>query len=270
MNRADVQRRIDSHNWYHEIDFGGGLRSVSKAPEADYHRKLWRFIEAQLALIDFRGKTVLDIGCWDGYWSFYAERRGAKQVVALDDFTQNWSNPSGIFLAKDLLKSKIEIIPDCSVYDLAKLGRRFDIVLYLGVYYHLWDPLYAFIQVRHCCNPGAVIAVEGNICTAMPQKALYQSANIFNSKFLPSQGALDEMLLASYMRPLRTARLDPTIGAGEITAQVRSELWGHFPPVGLDRTLITAQAFKGANDEIHHYEPPFGLKIYDPRFSTAP
>ena len=49
----------------------------------EIHRKLWRFIEAQLDLLDFRGKTVLDIGCWDGYWSFYAERRGAREVVAL-------------------------------------------------------------------------------------------------------------------------------------------------------------------------------------------
>lgn len=266
MEIADAQRRIDAHSWYHEIDFGNGLQSVSGAPERDYHRKLWRFMEAQLDQIDFRGKSVLDIGCWDGYWSFYAERRGAAHVVALDDFTQNWSTPTGIFLAKDLLKSNIEIIPDCSVYNLERLGRRFDIVLYLGVYYHLWDPLYAFIQVRHCCNPGAIVAVEGNVCLAMPDRALYQTSGIINSKFLPSEAALNEMMLASYMRPLRSARLDPSIGAGEMTAQARGELWGEFPPVGIDRILVTAQAFNEPNAEIHHYEPPFGLKRYDPRF----
>lgn len=268
MTSAEIQQKINSHTWYHEIDFGNGLRSESKAPERDYHRKLWRFIEAQLDLIDFRGKSVIDIGCWDGYWSFYAERRGATEVLALDDFTQNWSNPTGIYLAKGLLKSKVEIIPDCSVYELGKLRRRFDIVLFLGVYYHLWDPFYAFAQVRHCCRAGAQVAVEGNICTAMPPKALYLTADIFNSKFLPSQAALEEMLLATYMRSLRVARLDPSVGADDRTPLERTELWDRFPPIGLDRVLVTAEAFEDTNNA-HHYEPPFGLRYYDPRFGKA-
>ena len=265
---AQIRQRIDAHTWYHEIDFGNGLHSESKAPEREYHRKLWRFIEAQLDLIDFRGKSVIDIGCWDGYWSFYAERRGAVEVLALDDFTQNWSNPTGIYLAKELLGSNVEIIPDCSVYGLGRLGRRFDIVLYLGVYYHLWDPFYAFTQIRHCCRAGAQVAVEGNICTAMPQRALYLSAGIFNSKFLPSQAALEEMLLAAYMRPIRAARLDPSVGECDWTVQERAKLWGHFPPVGCDRILVTAEAIEGINN-VHHYEPPFDLRVYDPRFSKG-
>jgi tRNA (mo5U34)-methyltransferase len=267
MITAETQQRIDAHRWYHEIDFGNGLRSESKAPERGFHRKLWRFIELQLDLIDFRGKSVLDIGCWDGYWSFYAERRGATEVVALDDFTQNWSTPAGIYLAKELLESKIEIIPDWSVYDLGKFGRRFDVILYLGVYYHLWDPFYAFTQVRHCCRAGAKVAVEGNLCVAMPQKAMYLSASIFNSKFLPSEGALEEMLLASYMRPIKVARLDPSVGADKWTALQRGEFWGQYPPVGIDRVLITAEAFDNINN-VHQYEPPFGLRLYDPRFAN--
>jgi tRNA (mo5U34)-methyltransferase len=55
------------------------------------HRQIWAFIEQQLATVDFRGKRVLEVGSWDGYWSFWAERHGARSVLATDDLSQNWS-----------------------------------------------------------------------------------------------------------------------------------------------------------------------------------
>jgi tRNA (mo5U34)-methyltransferase len=93
---------------------------------------------------------VLDIGCWDGYWSFHAERQGAASVLAADDVTQNWATGEGLRLAKRLLSSRVEIKQDQSVYELAQLGRTFEVILCLGVYYHLLDPFYALTQIRHC------------------------------------------------------------------------------------------------------------------------
>ena len=78
MADASLQARIDALPWYHEFDFGGGLHARSRSPEAPGHRRVWAFIERQLDQVDFRGKSVLDIGCWDGYWSFQAERRGRR------------------------------------------------------------------------------------------------------------------------------------------------------------------------------------------------
>jgi len=86
-----LQAEIDSVAWYHEFDFGNGHTARSRTPDVAAHRRLWNFIEEGLSRIDFRGKTVLDIGCWDGYWSFYAERHGAASVLATDDLSQNWS-----------------------------------------------------------------------------------------------------------------------------------------------------------------------------------
>ena len=116
-----IKRRIDRIHWYHEFDFGNGLRAEVKTPDAQSHRALWRFIEAELDKIDFAGKTVLDIGCWDGYWSFYAERRGAARVLATDDRSQNWTGSAGFHLAKELLQSSVECDLELSVYDLSKL-----------------------------------------------------------------------------------------------------------------------------------------------------
>src|SRR2546427_7379454 len=134
---SKLQEEIDAVIWYHEFDFGNGLVARSNTPDVAYHRRSWRFIERQLAAVDFHGKSVLDIGCWDGYWSFYAERRGAASVLASDDVTQNWADGRGLPLARELLGSNVEIRQDVSIYDLSSLNRQFDIILCLGVFYHL-------------------------------------------------------------------------------------------------------------------------------------
>ncbi len=146
---VEQQRRINEIPWYHEFNFPNGLKARSGTPDIRSHRKIWAFVAAQLDRMEFQGKTVLDLGCWDGYWSFYAERRGARRVLATDDRSQNWAGSAGVLLAKELFKSSIETNLNLSVYDAAKIGETFDIILCLGIYYHLVDPFYAFSQIRH-------------------------------------------------------------------------------------------------------------------------
>jgi tRNA (mo5U34)-methyltransferase len=90
---------------------------------------------------DLRGKRVLDIGAWDGFYTFEMERRGA-QVVALDLFRNE-----KFLLARDLVKSKAEYV----VGDICRLSSkdlgRFDIVLFFGVLYHLKHPVMALENV---------------------------------------------------------------------------------------------------------------------------
>ena len=122
MDLAAKQAELDGVTWYHEFDFGNGLRTRTHSPHIEDHRRIWRFIESHLSEIDFRGKSVLDIGSWDGYWSFFAEKRGARSVLASDDLGQNWSQGRGIHLAKELLGSSVQINQNLSVYNLASLG----------------------------------------------------------------------------------------------------------------------------------------------------
>jgi tRNA (mo5U34)-methyltransferase len=87
------------------------------------------------------GKRVLDIGAWDGWFSFEMERRGAR-VVAVD----NWDNPR-FREVHQLLASKVEYL-QLDMYELTpeRIGQ-FDIVLFLGVLYHLKHPLLALERV---------------------------------------------------------------------------------------------------------------------------
>jgi tRNA (mo5U34)-methyltransferase len=135
---ADIQRRVDSlGDWFHNIDLAG----VKTAPQhflGDYPSVLWGRLSSSLPQ-DLSGKTVLDVGCNAGFYSIEMKRRGAARVVGLDTSDRYLSQAR---LAAEVCGAEIEL-RKLSVYDVAKLGEQFDIVLLMGVIYHLRHPLLA-------------------------------------------------------------------------------------------------------------------------------
>jgi tRNA (mo5U34)-methyltransferase len=261
---TDLQTEVDRIPWYHEFDFPGGLKARSTTPDVAGHRLIWQFIERQLDSIDFQDKTVLDVGCWDGYWSFFAERRGARSVLASDDVSQNWSGGEGVWLARELLGSSVEINQEVSVYRLSTLGRTFDIILCLGVYYHLIDPFYAFAQIRHCCHPNTILVLEGDVGVGLgANEVRYCLDDTSKPAFLPSETAFESFLRAAYFEVRSKARLHPCAG---FKARVRKVI-RHRRSV-TDRALYVCIPFAGAN-LVHYYRPPFGLDAYDERFGES-
>jgi tRNA (mo5U34)-methyltransferase len=104
----------------------------------------WVLTAAQLPE-DLTGQTVLDIGTANGGAAFIAERRGAKKVVAVDIYS---GERFGVFALREFLNSRIEFVR-ASVYELPSLLHdRFDVVLFLGVLYHLRHPLLALDSLR--------------------------------------------------------------------------------------------------------------------------
>ena len=123
--------RVLSRFRYHSIDLPDG--SVLPGLQTLEHLR-WRLDRFGLPA-DLRGKRVIDIGAWDGWFSFECERRGAEVIavdcVALDTFIE----------AKQLIGSKVEYLTlDVNELSAQRLGR-FDIVLFFGVLYHLRHPL---------------------------------------------------------------------------------------------------------------------------------
>jgi tRNA (mo5U34)-methyltransferase len=277
-----MQERIDAITWYHEFDFGNGLRARSNAPDVEAHRHSWQFIERNLDAVSFQGKDVLDIGCWDGYWSFYAERRGARSVLATDDCTQNWSRSGGILLAKELYGSSVKVNLNVPVYEVASLRQKFDIILFLGVYYHLFDPFYALAQIRQCCHPGTLVLVDGPVALGLlPATTLVNFANR-SCEWMPTIEALSQLLRATYFSIMPTEvgqRAERPTGLGKrwrlrmcaaLLKQSRADVLALArelePPVTANkRVFLTCVPFEGPND-LYNYRPPFGLHEYDPRF----
>lgn len=123
-----VRDEVAKHGWWHEIDLGNGV--VTPALRGGGASGM---LEA-LRLPDLTGKTVLDVGAWDGALSFLAERSGA-QVTAFD-----LARPPTFELASRVLRSKVRYVEgDITTIDPASLGT-FDVVLCLGVIYHVPSP----------------------------------------------------------------------------------------------------------------------------------
>ena len=123
--------------WFHNLD----LRGVHTAPEhflGDYPRFKWeKFAHAVPA--DLTGKSVLDIGCNAGFYSMEMKRRGAARVLGIDSDEDYLAQAR---FAAEVKGYDIEF-RRMSVYDVGALGERFDVVLFMGVLYHLRHPLLA-------------------------------------------------------------------------------------------------------------------------------
>ncbi len=142
-----MAQRVQTRFRYHTIELPDG--SVLPGLQTTEHLR-WRLSLFGLPE-DLRGKRVLDIGAWDGWFSFECERRGA-QVTAVDCVALN------TFLeARELLGSKVEYLTlDVGELCAAKLGT-FDIVLFFGVLYHLRHPLLGLEKVVELCTDLALI-----------------------------------------------------------------------------------------------------------------
>lgn len=147
----DLQKLIGSvPHWYHRFEFAPGVVTPGVNDS--------RAVLDQLDLPDdLTGLRVLDIGARDGYFSFECERRGAAEVIAIDYFP---AEKTGFPVAKQVLGSRLDLVHE-NIYNLtaAKYGK-FDIVLFLGLLYHLPDPLLALDIIHDLMKPDSTLYME--------------------------------------------------------------------------------------------------------------
>jgi len=143
---------VDQIPWFHQVPLRDGSITPGKSP-------VYR-LESEYLFdrIDFRSKSVLDIGCWDGYFSFTAEQRGAKRVVGLDNLKFRGGTLDGFNFLHRHFQSSVEW-REGSIFALP--DESFDIVLCYGVLYHLNDPLCAATNCFQLANE--LVAIEGMI-----------------------------------------------------------------------------------------------------------
>lgn len=107
----------------------------------------------QFDSVSFDNKSVLDVGCWDGYFSFESEKKGTKEVVSLDNPNYRWGGMDGYNFLHDYYNSNAKFVTG-NVYKLkdSLIDKKFDIVLCYGVLYHLSDPLFALKNLFEVCD----------------------------------------------------------------------------------------------------------------------
>ncbi|ARJ70497.1 TIGR04290 family methyltransferase [Paracoccus contaminans] len=144
MNDCRIAQTVERLGpWFHNLHLDG----IETAPGhflGDYPAdKFARF--AHLLPADLTGRTVLDIGCNAGFYSFEMARRGAARVLGIDSDPRYLEQAR--FAASTLGATRVEF-RQLGVYDVAALGERFDLVIFMGVLYHLRHPLLALDLIR--------------------------------------------------------------------------------------------------------------------------
>jgi tRNA (mo5U34)-methyltransferase len=146
-----LQQMIESvPHWYHTFEFAPGVVTPGS-------RDSQTLLKALNLPQDLSGLRVLDIGARDGFFSFECEHRGAAEIVAIDYVP---AEQTGFLVAKQILGSNLTLRHE-NLYDLdaSKYGV-FDVVLLLGVLYHLRDPLRALEIVFQMMKVGGLLYLE--------------------------------------------------------------------------------------------------------------
>lgn len=156
MNTDELRRRVSQHVWFHSIDLGDGIVTPGKK-KPEFHAA-----EAKAIFdpIDVKGRTLMDVGAWNGFYTVEAKRRGAADVLAVDEIT--WNHPD--YRAKetfDLVMSHLGLNVQTRAMDAHNLSEkevgRWDVVLCLGVFYHLVDPILVVQRLAEITNEVLVL-----------------------------------------------------------------------------------------------------------------
>jgi tRNA (mo5U34)-methyltransferase len=203
LDRAELEREIASRTWFHTFDLGDGLRTPGYDDTA-----------AKLDILhlpdDLGGRSVLDIGAYDGFFAFESERRGGK-VTAVDRWCWEWPDSDArrnFEWMRTILGSSVED-RTVSVEELSPetVGGPYDVVLFLGVLYHAPDPLGYLKRVRSVTKGLAVIETLVDLLDIdVPAAAYYPGASMngdASNHWGPNPAAVEGMLHDAGFRTVR-------------------------------------------------------------------
>lgn len=249
---------VNALSWFHKIDLGNGMQTPGRCPPNG-------LILKSFDQIDFTGKRVLDVGCWDGLWSFEAEKRGAAEVYATDDISQRpFHSTRTLNLAKEILKSNVHYFAEMPIESIPTLGMKFDIVLFLGLYYHLRDPLHALAILRGALNDGGLIIVEGDVAYNRRRSfARFLYNDVWKKDpsnwWIPSIKCLEEWIESSFFRKkficLHTNTAADTMGW--LTYAAKRAIGAVVPRRNVGRAVVVAQAVSGKDPRWAFPDPLF-------------
>ena len=175
LSPEEVRKQAEEIRWYQTIDLGNGV--ITKGEDNTPVRL------KRIALPErLDGLTVLDVGAWDGFFSFECERRGASRVLATDYFSWtglSWGSKQGFEFARKVLGSHVE---DRTI-DVPDINRetvgQFDVVLFLGVLYHLKEPFAALERMASVTKKTLIVETVVDLLNiGTPAMAFYPSSEL--------------------------------------------------------------------------------------------
>lgn len=168
-NREEFQASLDNSTWFHSFNFSNGCKSAGRDPS---HHKL-----KSLGLPNLAGKSVLDIGAYDGYFSYQAERLGAARVIACDDYvwTHNTDKSRSNFeFLRESLGSGVEDLTAKVEHLSPSIVEPCDVTLFLGVLYHAPDMVEYLRRVRSVTKQMIIVeTLVDRLDDPLPSAAYY-------------------------------------------------------------------------------------------------
>lgn len=241
MDREQLEREVAGIRWWHVMDLGQGVVTPGLYRPADY-------LEALRLPESLEGLSVLDVGAWDGFYSFEAERRRAGRVLATDSFSwqgEGWGTKDGFELARRALGSGVDDM-DIDVLELSpeRVGT-FDLVLCLGVLYHMRHPQLALERVASVT--GGQLVLESHLdllSVGRPAMALYPGDELKGDETNwsgPNPGAVEAMLREAGLRQVEMVS-GPRLGrrVGRAVGNRLRHGWPLRPALAQDRATFHA------------------------------
>lgn len=181
--------------WFHNLHLPGGVQTAPDHPLGDFPSFKWAALEPSIPQ-DLRGCRALDIGCNAGFYSFELARRGAD-VVAID-LDEHYLRQASWASGRYGLTARIEL-RQMGVYDLARVRETFDLVLFMGVLYHLRHPLLAIDIVAERVTGTLVLqtltTVRGRVdAVELPENVPFKERDVLQQPWWPSMAFVEHRL----------------------------------------------------------------------------
>ena len=175
----DFEERVNSIEWFHSIDLGQGLITRGRKSLAVLTQEEGVIFDP----VKVEGATVLDVGAWNGAFSFAAKRRGAAHVLATDEYVwihEHWRGREAFDIANSALGLKIDAMQiDVPQIAPASVGY-WDVVLFLGVLYHLPSPLEGLEAVAEVAKDCLIVETHTDLVDHSTPALAYYPGNSLN------------------------------------------------------------------------------------------
>ena len=217
--------------WFHTFALAPGIYTPGISRDHGYRLPV-------LGADRFAGRSVLDVGAFDGFYSFLAEARGARRLVAVDNeqyvawvrtrFGVTLPGGAGFRAIAELLDSRVNY-HRMDALDVRELGERFDVVLCFGILHRVTDPIALLQTLADVLTPGGEVVLEtygSHLPSATPAIEVHRPGDVYPRDHYLYWGFPAESL----------RRLGRIVGLGDVTIIDQPHIDGH------PRILATLQA----------------------------
>ena len=259
MDRSELENKLQEYRFFHTIDLGDGVSTPG--PAIQPHQKLIM----QLIASTVRGKSVLDLGCANGLFSFHAERHGASRILAVDNTARVLAPMNELLIPyfHSMVQTKQANILSLSPDEIG----RFDVVICAGLLYHLRYPFWSLRIIRDLLVDNGILILETAIWADSNRHALLHCPLAKDSPYMRSPSFFNSRALSETLSALglRVQSFQHTTPLHKAALQALGR-WSFPSYVPIRRTVVVCLLdASSADPDLAFYEGTKELKMINSR-----